>query len=96
MKAQERRGEKLRDSITFDEIRRVQRKAMELLGKTESEGDYRGAIVAAGEVREYLVSVQTSLYDTRARAPALQAGSNPGLNCFVGVAYPERLPNPTS
>src|SRR5215472_15777653 len=39
-KAQERREEKLGDSI-FDEIRLLQSKALELLGKMESEGDYR-------------------------------------------------------
>jgi hypothetical protein len=38
-KAQERREEKLGDTI-FDEIRRLQGKAFELLGKMESEGEY--------------------------------------------------------
>ena len=56
VKAQERRQENLGDSI-FDDIRRLQGKALELLGKMESEGDYRGAIVAAREVRECLVSL---------------------------------------
>jgi len=56
VKAQERRKEKLGDTI-FDDIRRLQGKALELLGKMESEGDYRGAIVAAREVRECLVSL---------------------------------------
>src|SRR5215469_1209644 len=55
-KAQERREEKLGDSI-FDEIRLLQSKALELLGKMESEGDYRCAIVVAREVRECLVSL---------------------------------------
>src|SRR5215469_16718661 len=55
IKAQERRDEKLGDSI-FDEIKRLQGKALELLAKMESEGDYRGAIVAAREVRECLQS----------------------------------------
>ena len=55
-KAQERRDENLGDSI-FDEIKQLQRKALELLGKMESEGDYRGAIVAAREVRECLQSL---------------------------------------
>ena len=54
-KAQARREENLGDSI-FDEIRQLQGKALELLGKMESEGDYRGAIVAAREVRECLQS----------------------------------------
>jgi hypothetical protein len=35
----------------------VQRKAWELLAKTESEGDHRGAIVALREVRECLESL---------------------------------------
>jgi len=56
VKAQERREERLGDTI-FDDIRRLQGKALELLGKMESEGDYRGAIVAAREVRECLVSL---------------------------------------
>jgi len=34
----------------------LQRKALELLGKMESEGDYRGAIGASREARECLVS----------------------------------------
>src|SRR5215472_13148681 len=59
-KAQERREEKLGDSI-FDEIRRLQRKALDLLGKMESEGDYRGAIVAAREARECLLSLNELL-----------------------------------
>jgi len=56
VKAQERREEKLGDSI-FDEMRRVLAKAWELSGKAESEGDYRGAIVGLREVRECLVSL---------------------------------------
>ena len=54
VKAQERREEKLGDTI-FDEIRRLQGKALELLGKMESEGDHRGAIVALREARECLL-----------------------------------------
>jgi hypothetical protein len=38
-------------------MRRVQRKAWELLARTESEGDHRGAIVALREVRECLESL---------------------------------------
>ena len=55
VKARERRGEKLGDSI-YDEVTRLQNKALELLVKMESEGDYRGAIVALREARECLVS----------------------------------------
>lgn len=55
-KAQERREEKLGDSI-YAEMRRVLAKAWELLAKTEAEGDHRGAIVALREVRECLESL---------------------------------------
>jgi hypothetical protein len=41
----------------LDEMRRVQRKAWELLAKTESEGDHRGSIVALREVRGCLESL---------------------------------------
>src|ERR1700686_630203 len=49
---EERLGETL-----LDEMRRVQRKAWELLGRTESQGDHRGSIVALREVRECLESL---------------------------------------
>jgi transposase len=54
--ASEQRGEQLGDTM-LDEIRRVQRKAWELLAKTESESDHRGSIVALREVRECLKSL---------------------------------------
>ena len=53
VKAGERREERLGDNLV-DEMRRVQHKAWELLARTESEGDHRGAIVALREVRECL------------------------------------------
>src|SRR6516225_9957499 len=56
VKAGERREERLGDNL-LDEMRRVQRKAWELLDKTESEGDHRGSIVALREVRECLQSL---------------------------------------
>src|SRR5215469_11422467 len=56
VKAGERREERLGDNL-LDEMRRVQRKAWELLGRTESEGDHRGSIVALREVRECLESL---------------------------------------
>ena len=43
--------------IMLDEMRRVHRKAWELLARTESEGDHRGSIVALREVRECLESL---------------------------------------
>ena len=56
VKAQERRDEQLGDSI-YEEMRRVLAKLWQLLAKAESEGDTRGAVVAAREVRECLVSL---------------------------------------
>lgn len=79
-KAQERREGKLGDSI-FDEIRRLQRKALELLGKMESEGDYRGAIVAAREAREYLESQSALLARAESRsAPKVSILVNPYID----------------
>ena len=57
-KAQERREEKLGDSI-YEEMRRVLAKLWELSGKAESEGDHRGAIVGLREVRECLQSLNS-------------------------------------
>jgi hypothetical protein len=56
VKAGERHEERLGDNL-LDEMRRVQRKAWELLAKTESDGDHRGALVALREVRECLESL---------------------------------------
>jgi hypothetical protein len=50
-KAQAQHEERLGETL-LDEMRRVQRKAWELLARTESEGDHRGSIVALREVRE--------------------------------------------
>jgi transposase len=55
-KAQAEREECLGETL-LDEMRRVQRKAWELLARTESEGDHRGSIVALREVRECLESL---------------------------------------
>jgi hypothetical protein len=74
VKAQERREEKLGDT-TFDEIRRLKGKALELLGKMESEGDYRGAIVAAREVRERLVSLNGLLTKAESGSGATSSAS---------------------
>ena len=51
VKASERREERLGDNL-LDEMRRMNRKAWDLLGKAELEGDYRGAIVGLREARE--------------------------------------------
>jgi hypothetical protein len=56
LQASERQGERLGNSLV-DEMRRVQKKAWELLARTESAGDHRGAIVALREVRECLESL---------------------------------------
>jgi hypothetical protein len=56
VKASEKREERLGDNL-LDEMRRVQRKAWELLARTESEGDHRASIVALREVRECLESL---------------------------------------
>jgi hypothetical protein len=66
VKASERRDERLGDNL-LDEMRRVQRKAWELLAKTESEGDHRASIVALREVRECIESLGEML--ARAEAP---------------------------
>ena len=80
VKAQERREEKLGDSI-FDEIRRLQSKALELLTKMESEGDYRGAIVAAREVRECLQSQNALL----TKAEGGSGGISITVQCIGGT-----------
>ena len=70
---QERREEKLGDSA-YDKIGQLQRKALELLGKMESEGDHRGSVVALREVRECV----DSLGEMLARAEALKAAGSGG------------------
>ncbi len=67
-KAAERREEHLGDSL-LDEMRRVQRKAWELLAKTEAEGDHRGSIVALREVRECIGALGDMLSRAEADGP---------------------------
>jgi hypothetical protein len=55
-KAEAQHEERLGETL-LDEMRRVQRKAWELLARTESDGDHRGSIVALREVRECLESL---------------------------------------
>jgi hypothetical protein len=76
VKAAERREEHLGDSL-LDEMRRVQRKAWELLSKTESEGDHRGSIVALREVRECLESLGDMLAKSDMLAKADAANAEP-------------------
>jgi transposase len=70
-KAQAQHEERLGETL-LDEMRRVQRKAWELLARTESEGDHRGSIVALREVRECLESLgeMLSKADTASSGPA--------------------------
>jgi transposase len=68
-KAQAEHEERLSETLV-DEMRRVQRKAWELLARTESVGDHRGSIVALREVRECLESLGEML----AKADAVKGG----------------------
>jgi hypothetical protein len=68
VKAAERREEQLGESL-LDEMRRVQRKAWDLLGKTEADGDHRGSIVALREVRECIESLGDMLSKATEKAP---------------------------
>jgi transposase len=69
-KAQTQHEERLGETL-LDEMRRVQRKAWELLARTESDGDHRGSIVALREVRECLESLGEML----AKADTASGGS---------------------
>jgi len=80
VKASERREERLGDSL-LDEMRRMNRKAWDLLGKAESEGDYRGAIVGLREARECIEAQDKML------ARAAEAGGNGGPMFQVAIVY---------
>ena len=84
VKASEKREELLGDSL-LDEMRRVQRKAWELLGQAESEGDHRGAIVALREVRECLESLGEMLAKAKA---ANGGGHGPPMKIVVEFIGP--------
>ena len=76
VKASERREEQLGDNL-YDEMRRVQHKAWELLGKAEADGDVRGAIVALREARECVGTLddllgKAAVRETGAEQPQLQ------------------------
>ena len=73
VKASERRGEQIGDNL-LDEMRRVQRKAWELLARTEADRDHRGSIVALREVRECIGSLGEMLL--RAETSKASQGSN--------------------
>jgi hypothetical protein len=72
VKACQNREERLGDSL-LDDMRRVQRKAWELLSRTESEGDHRGSIVALREVRECLQSLGEMLAKAEEKTKRLEA-----------------------
>jgi hypothetical protein len=80
VKASERREERLGDSL-LNEMRRMNRKAWDLLGKAESEGDYRGAIVGLREARECIEAQDKML------SRAAEAGGNGGPMFQVAIVY---------
>jgi hypothetical protein len=80
VKASERREECLGDNL-LDEMRRMNRKAWDLLGSAESEGDYRGAIVALREARECIEAQDKML------ARAAEFGGNGGPMFQVAIVY---------
>ena len=61
VKAAERRGEKIGDSV-LDALHRCQGKAWALLEKMEAEGDHRGSVVALREYRETFEAVDRILW----------------------------------
>ena len=86
VKAQTQREERVGESL-LDEMRRVQRKAWELLARTESEGDHRGSIVALREVRECLESLGEML----ATADATNGGPQQEIHFDFSVLSDEEL-----
>jgi hypothetical protein len=80
VKASERREDRLGDKL-LDEMRRMNRKAWDLLGKAESEGDYRGAIVGLREARECIEAQDKML------SRAAEAGGNGGPMFQVAIVY---------
>ena len=90
VKASERREELCGDNL-LEEMRRVQRKARELLAKTESEGDHRGSIVALREVRECLESLGEMLVKADAANGTADGPPTKFIVRFVGPGdKPER------
>jgi hypothetical protein len=85
-KGQAQHEERLGETL-LDEMRRVHRKAWELLARTESEGDHRGSIVALREVRECLESLGEML----ANADAINGGPVRKGQCDFSVLSDEEL-----
>jgi hypothetical protein len=65
-------------------MRRVHHKAWELLGRAESEGDHRGAIVALREVRECLESLGVMLAKTNGAKSAMDGPPTKVIVEFIG------------
>jgi hypothetical protein len=90
VKAGEKREERLGQSL-LDDMRRVHRKAWELLARAESDGDHRGAIVALREARECLESLGEMLAMTDAANGAANSPRTSIIVRFVGPGdKPER------
>lgn len=66
---QEKREEKLADNV-LDGIKQLQDKALSLFDKMEEQGDYRGAVLAAREARECILSANELI----TKAGAFKAG----------------------
>ena len=94
VKAAEKREERFGFNLV-DELLRINRKAWELLGKMEAQGDHRGSVVALREVRECVATQDEML----SRALKVQALNDPGaITCIVvdlageNPATPKSLP----
>jgi hypothetical protein len=83
VKASEKREERLGDGL-LDDMRRVQLKAWELLGRTEADGDHRASIVALREVRECLESLGEML----SRAAAAGGGGAEIVCRIIALGQP--------
>jgi len=92
VKAGEKREERLGDHL-LDEMRRVQRKAWDLLAKLESEGDHRGSIVALREVRECLNNLGV-LFDKyrESEAAGVEKLSDAELDSRIKALLPQPSP----
>lgn len=77
--------------IDWIEMRRVQHRAWELLARTESEGDHRGAIVALREVRGARVP-GISGWDVGKSAASERRGDGPPKKIIVRFVGPGDLP----
>lgn len=69
VKAQEKREERIGGN-SLDEMRKIQQKAWEILGKMEAQGDHRGVVVALREARECLESLGEMLAKAQGSGPA--------------------------